>query len=63
MNDAPPRDTGTGAEVDHVVGGADGFLVVLDDHDGEFKKQFGDQCKKRKKLGRKTFISKPEAAA
>ena len=31
---------------------------------GEFKKQFPDQSKyKKKKLNRKTFISKPEAAA
>ena len=31
---------------------------------GDFKKQFGDQTgKKRKKINRKTFISKPEAAA
>lgn len=30
---------------------------------GEFKKQFGDQTKKYRKPNRKTFISKPEAAA
>jgi tubulin polyglutamylase TTLL6/13 len=29
---------------------------------GDFKKQFKDSTNKRKQIGRKTFISKPEAS-
>jgi hypothetical protein len=34
MNDAPSRNAGAGAEVDHVVCGADRLFVVFDDDDG-----------------------------
>ena len=29
---------------------------------GDFKKQFGEQTSKKKKVNRKTFIAKPEAS-